>query len=288
MVVTVGFFDGVHLGHRRVLRSLCENGESAAVVTFWPHPRVVLQHDARDFVLLSSLEEKLSLIRSFGVEDIRCVDFTKGFASISATDFIRDYLIEKMHCTRLVLGYDNRLGSDGLSTSELALLGRSMGLEVTVVDPYVLDGVNVSSTRIRNAVLDGDVAYAAQMLGYRYSISGIVVPGNRLGRTIGFPTANMKPTFPLKVLPKNGVYATEITVGDRHFRGMTNIGVRPTLGAGNERIMETNIFDFDEDIYGMEIQVAFMARIRNEQCFDSLDDLKVQLATDKHRCYGCN
>ena len=287
MVVTVGFFDGVHLGHRRVLRSLCGSGEDAAVVTFWPHPRVVLQQDARDFVLLTSLEEKLSLIRSFGVEDIRCVAFTKDFASISATDFIRDYLIGQMHCTRLVLGYDNRLGSDGLSTSEVAVLGRSLGLEVTVVNPFVIDGVNVSSTRIRNAILDGDVSAASQMLGYRYTLSGIVVPGNRLGRTIGFPTANMKQLFPLKVVPKNGVYATEITVGQRHFRGMTNIGVRPTLGAGNERVVETNIFDFDEDIYGMEIQVSFLARIRNEQCFDSLDDLKVQLATDKHRCYGC-
>lgn len=287
MVVTVGFFDGVHLGHRRVLRSLCGSGEDAAVVTFWPHPRVVLQQDARDFVLLTSLEEKLSLIRSFGVEDIRCVAFTKDFASISATDFIRDYLIGQMNCTRLVLGYDNRLGSDGLSTSEVAVLGRSLGLEVTVVNPFVIDGVNVSSTRIRNAILDGDVSAASQMLGYRYALSGIVVPGNRLGRTIGFPTANMKQVFPLKVVPKNGVYATEITIGQRHFRGMTNIGVRPTLGAGNERVVETNIFDFDEDIYGMEIQVSFLARIRNEQCFDSLDDLKVQLATDKHRCYGC-
>lgn len=288
MVVTVGFFDGVHMGHRRVLRALLERGERAAAVTFWPHPRAVLQQDARDLKLLSSFEEKLSEIRAAGVRDVRCLDFTREFASATAEQFIKDCLIDQMGCDCLVLGYDNRLGSDGLSTGEVADLCRRMGLEVVVVPPYVIDDVCVSSTVIRRALGDGDVALAARMLGQRYGIKGIVVPGNRLGRTIGFPTANIDPSFPLKAVPKNGVYATEVTVNGKQYRGMTNIGVRPTLGESGARLIETNIFDFDEDIYGLEIELRFIARVRDEKKFASLEELGRQLKIDRHHCYGYN
>ena len=288
MVITVGFFDGVHMGHRRVLRALLERGERAAAVTFWPHPRAVLQQDARDLKLLSSYEEKLSEIRSAGVRDVRCIDFTREFASATAEQFIKECLIDKMGCDCLVLGYDNRLGSDGLSTGEVADLCRRMGLEVVVVPPYEVDDVCVSSTCIRRALTDGDVALSARMLGQRYRIKGIVVPGNRLGRTIGFPTANIDLSFPLKVIPKNGVYATEVSVNGKQYRGMTNIGVRPTLGSGGTRLIETNIFDFDEDIYGLEIELGFIARVRDEKRFDSLEELGKQLRIDRHHCFGYN
>lgn len=288
MVVTVGFFDGVHLGHKKVLRSLLESGEPCALVTMWPHPRVVFQQDARDFCLLSTMEEKTNLIRSYGVEDIRCLKFDSQLAGLSAGEFIEKILIGEVGCTRLVLGYDNRLGSDGLSTLEVAEIARKKGVEVTVVEPYYINECNVSSTRIRTSLLEGDVVTAAQMLGYRYSLGGMVVSGNRLGRTIGFPTANLQPLFPLKAVPSNGVYATEVIVEDQKYRGMTNIGLRPTVGNFKERVIETNIFDFDKDIYGMEIHLNFIARIRNEQCFPSLEELKKQLAIDKHRCYGFN
>jgi len=287
MVVTVGFFDGVHMGHRRVLQTLCSKGEDAAVVTFWPHPRVVLQNDARGFNLLTSIEQKTSLIRECGIDDIRCIEFTRELAALPAEVFVGEYLIKQMGCTSLVLGYDNRLGSDGMRTEEIAQMGEKMGLEVEIVPSFMYEGFSVSSTRIRNALSDGDVAAAASMLGYRYNVEGIVIPGNGIGRTMGFPTANLSPSFPLKVIPSNGVYASEILVQGRTYKGMTNIGVRPTLGQDQKRTIETNIFDFDEDIYGMEIKVSFITKIRSEQRFASMDELSRQLATDRHRCYGC-
>lgn len=283
MVVTAGFFDGVHIGHRRVLDVLLGTGEAAAVVTFWPHPRVVLQQDADSLSLLDSLEEKEAGLRSAGVSDIRLLEFTKSLAALPAEDFIRRYLIGDMGCTHLVLGPDNRFGSDALDTAAIASLASSMGLKTSVVDPVMVDGAPVSSTRIRRALDSGDISAANGMLGYEYSLSGIVVPGNRLGRTIGFPTANVSPSFPLKAVPANGVYATRVTVGGTVYAGMTNIGVRPTVGNGGERTIETNIFDFNEDIYGHQISLAFTDRIRDERHFSSMQELGRQLVQDKKK-----
>lgn len=289
MVVTVGFFDGVHIGHRRVLRVLCEKGGAdAAVVTFWPHPRVVLQQDARDLRLLSSFEEKKTVMNSMGIDNVQCLEFTRELSTMTAEEFIRKHLIEGMGCTSLVLGHDNRFGSDGLSTHEVEALAKEMGLDTVVVPPCVVDDIFVSSTRVRSSLADGDVAMVERMLGRRYALDGIVVPGYRLGRTIGFPTANMDLSFPLKAIPGNGVYATQVTVHGKSYRAMTNIGVRPTLGEGGCRLIETNIFDFDEDIYGLEINVQFIAKVRQEKKFSSLDELARQLVIDKHRCYGYN
>lgn len=288
MVVTVGFFDGVHLGHRRVLLSLLEREEAVAVVTFWPHPRVVLQQDAHALALLNTREEKLERLRALGINDIRCLEFTREMAGMTAEEFIRKILIGQMDCTELLLGHDNRLGSDGLCTEDLAQLGQKMGLKVEVVPSFQYGDIGVSSTRIRQAISEGEVALASKLLGYRYSLSGIVVRGNQIGRTIGFPTANMKSSFPLKAVPENGVYAVAVTVNGKVYKGMTNIGVRPTIGDNLETVIETNIFDFNEDIYGMEIMVEFIDRVRNERKFASLDELSEQLKIDKHRCYGYN
>lgn len=281
MVVTAGFFDGVHIGHRRVLDVLLRTGEAAAVVTFWPHPRVVLQQDAHALNLLDTLAEKETGLRSAGIDDIRLVEFTREFAALSAESFIKQYLIGTLGCTHLVLGPDNRFGSDALDTAAIASLASSMGLKTSVVEPVIVDGAPVSSTRIRTALTEGDIEAANRMLGYSYGLSGIVVPGNRLGRTIGFPTANVKPSFPLKAVPANGVYAARVTVDGSVYTGMTNIGVRPTVDNGGERVIETNIFDFDEDIYGKEIRVEFVSKVRNEQCFPSIQKLAGQLVRDK-------
>lgn len=281
MVVTAGFFDGVHTGHRRVLDVLLGTGEAAAVVTFWPHPRVVLQQDAFALSLLDTLDEKEARLRSFGVDDIRCMEFTKEFAALSAEAFIRQCLIDGLGCTRLVLGPDNRFGSDALDTAAIAALASSMGLETSVVEAVIVDGSPVSSTRIRKALSQGEIDAANRMLGYCYSLSGIVVPGNRLGRTIGFPTANIRPSFPLKAIPANGVYGVKVYVDGREYTGMTNIGIRPTVGNGGERVIETNIFDFNEDIYGYRIDIEFVCRIRNEECFSSIEKLGEQLMLDK-------
>lgn len=288
MVVTVGFFDGVHLGHRRVLRTLLSKGSDAAVLTFWPHPQVVLQRNETGLCLLNTKEERLEKLRNTGVAEILCLDFTEELAAVPAADFIKDCLIDKLGATSLVLGYDNRIGSDGLDTDQLALLASSMGLEVEVVTSVEVNDMCVSSTRIRHMLAEGDVEGAASMLGYRYVLEGVVVKGNGLGRTIGFPTANFQLSCGYKAVPANGVYAVDVTVEGRHFRGMTNIGVRPTLNDMRGRVIETHILDFNNDIYGKDIRLEFIARVRDEKKFSSLEELARQLEQDRHRCYGYN
>lgn len=288
MVVTVGFFDGVHVGHRRVLRTLLEAGEPSVVVTFWPHPRIVLQQDARDLFLLNSREEKFRLLKEQGVQEVRCMDFTRTFAAMGAGEFLRQELVSKLGCTRLVLGYDNRMGADGLGSQELAAVCAELGVEIVSVPPCIVDDVYVSSTRIRHELACGDVCLASRMLGYRYGMEGIVVPGNKMGRKLGFPTANIRPTVPNKIVPGQGVYATRITVDGKVYKSMTDIGVKPTMVADGAVGIETNIFDFDEDIYGKDVYLEFVARIRDEKKFNSQQELSEQLRTDMFRSYGCN
>ena len=306
-VVTTGFFDGVHLGHRylldTVVSSARERGEEAVVVTFWPHPRTVLQQDARDLRLLTSLQEKKELLAAAGIDRIEVIPFTRDFAAMTAADYLR-MLRERFGASMLVMGYDNHIGSDRrtLRDIEEELSRNPSDLRSSSLPPVLKTGgplpftwpraatgsvdspssIAVSSTKIREALIAGDIDAANGMLGYRYSLLGVVVAGNRLGRTIGFPTANMKLYEPLKLVPAVGVYAVDVEVLGRKYRGMTNIGVRPTVGGGGLTI-ETNIFDFDEDIYGLDIRITFLARIREERRFASLEELKEQLKQDKNR-----
>ncbi|MBR6054828.1 MAG: riboflavin biosynthesis protein RibF [Bacteroidales bacterium] len=285
-VVTTGFFDGVHLGHRKVIEKLVssarERGEEAVLVTFRPHPRTVFQQDARALRLLTSQDEKERLLRGLGVDRIELVRFTKEFGALTAEDYLSDYVRDRFKASAVVVGYDNRFGSDGVSGEALFALAGRLGLEVIPVrsesDP---SGQAVSSTRIRTAISDGRVDEAALMLGRLYSLHGVVVEGNRLGRTIGFPTANMQLYEPLKLIPGRGVYETRVETLGRQFTGMTNIGVRPTLGKGNALTVETNIFDFDEEIYGRDITVSFVRKIRDEIPFPSLEALSARLALDR-------
>ncbi|MBQ7468416.1 MAG: riboflavin biosynthesis protein RibF [Bacteroidales bacterium] len=294
-VVTTGFFDGVHLGHRylldTVVSSARERGEEAVVVTFWPHPRTVLQQDARDLRLLTSLQEKKELLAAAGIDRVEVIPFTRDFAAMTAADYLR-MLRERFGASMLVMGYDNHIGSDRLTASQICsseAVGRpDMLLMGEFASPFCHSEraqrveESISSTQIRKALTAGDIDRANGMLGYRYSLLGVVVAGNRLGRTIGFPTANMKLYEPLKLVPAVGVYAVDVEVLGRKYRGMTNIGVRPTVGGGGLTI-ETNIFDFDEDIYGLDIRITFLARIRDERRFASLEELKEQLKQDKNR-----
>ena len=277
-VVTTGFFDGVHLGHRHVLETLVssarERGEEALVVTFWPHPRTVLQQDARDFRLLTSLEEKKALLLACGVDRVEVIPFTRAFAGLMAAEYL-DLLREKYGATLVVMGYDNRIGSDHKTAAELP--------GVVVVDEVGND--SLSSTKIRKELEEGNVTGAAAMLGRPYGLTGVVVAGNRLGRTIGFPTANMQLYEPLKLVPGNGVYAVEVDVLGQKYRGMTNIGTRPTVG-GTSRTIETHILDFDQDIYGLPLEIRFLRRIRSEIHFPSLDALRAQLEKDRIACEG--
>ena len=324
MIATTGFFDGVHSGHRLVIDRLVsaarERGDKSLVVTFWPHPRAVLQDGARELRLLTTLEEKKSLLQGLGVDRVEVLDFSRRFASLTAEQYLRDILQARFGVTSLLMGYDNRLGSDRLTAVDLGPITQKLGMELIVAGmrpsgtdilepsspttpPIASDGplplmwprvatgsgmsapegLPVSSTRIRKALEIGDIAAANQMLGYGYALEGVVVAGNRLGRTIGFPTANMKLYEPLKLIPARGVYAVQVSVLGQTYRGMTNIGLRPTVG-GTVPTIETNILDFSEDIYGLPLRITFLRRIRNEVQFPSLEALKAQLVLDRETC----
>lgn len=289
MVVATGFFDGVHLGHRLVIRKLVETaelaGDESLILTFWPHPRNVLQKDARSLRLLTTLSEKKRMLGELGVDRVEVLPFTKEFSRMSAQDYLKDVVAARFGADTIVLGYDNKMGSDALDADYVEKTAISLGLKVVRLDRISLPGhVAISSTKIRERLLEGDVATANGMLGYSYSIQGVVVGGNRLGRSLGYPTANMQLYEPLKLIPSNGVYFVKVRTLGRDFFGMCNIGCRPTLGEGKERTIETHIFDFDEDIYGLDIEISFISKIRDEVRFGTLDELKGQLSKDKQVC----
>ena len=277
-VVATGFFDGVHLGHRQVIQTLVssarQRGEEAIVVTFAQHPRAVLQQDARILRLLNSPQEKEALLRGLGVDRVETLPFDRAFARLTAEDYIRDVLRDRLGATRLVLGYDNRLGSDCLGPDAIRPLAESLGLAVEVVPASSASDIVVSSTKIRKALEEGRVEDAETMLGYAYGLRGVVVSGKQLGRKLGFPTANLRLYDPLKLVPAQGVYLTEVEVLGAHYWGMTNVG----------DIIETNIFDFDEDIYGLDLSIRFRRHLRAMRSFDSLDALSAQLAADRDTC----
>ena len=277
-VVATGFFDGVHLGHRQVIQTLVssarQRGEEAIVVTFAQHPRAVLQQDARTLRLLNSPAEKAELLRALGVDRVETLTFDRAFAQMPAEEYIRTVLRDRLGATLLVLGYDNRLGSDCLTPDLIRPLAESMGLSVEVVPASTDQDVVVSSTKIRRALEEGRVEDAERMLGYAYGLRGVVVGGKQLGRTIGFPTANLRLYDPMKLIPARGVYLTEVEVLGRHCWGMTNVG----------DIIETNIFDFNEDIYGLDLSIRFRRWLRPMQPMENLDALKARLAADEKAC----
>ncbi len=289
MVIATGFFDGVHIGHRLVISQLVKaakaRGEESLIVTFWPHPRNVLQLGARTFRLLSSLKEKEEMLLSLGVDRIEVIPFTRDFGALTTEEYLRDYIMDKFGGTAIVLGYDNRMGSDSLSTEDVRRTAVALGLDVIQSDKVESpSGIAMSSTKIRNFISEGQVVEAAGMLGYNYSLYGVVVAGKRIGRTMGFPTANMQLYEPLKLVPGNGVYLVEAETLGRKWRGMCNIGRRPTVSEGNSITVETNIFGLEEDIYGLDLKVSFMEKIRDEVKFDSLDSLRSQLRKDRELC----
>ena len=297
MIATTGFFDGVHLGHRLVIERLVslarERGDESLVVTFWPHPRAVLQDGARELRLLNTLEEKKELLHNLGVDRVEVLDFTRSFAALTAEQYLREILRDRFGVTTLLMGYDNRLGSDRLTADKLRPKASAMEMELIELEPFGQGGhrfsdvhpslTHISSTVIRKSLEEGKVETASEMLGYGYALRGVVVAGNRLGRTIGFPTANMKLYEPLKLVPGRGVYVVEAEVLGKKYRGMTNIGLRPTVG-GSSTTIETHILDFDEDIYGLPLRITFLRRLRDEVHFPSLEALKDQLEKDRDCC----
>ena len=277
-VIATGFFDGVHIGHRMVIETLMqaarERGEESVILTFWPHPRTVLQNDAIQLRLLNSLVEKKAILKSLGVDRVEVIPFTREFSRMTAQEYFKSMVIQGYSGTAVLLGYDNRIGSDTASPEQASIKARELGLDVIRTDRVSSVGIAVSSTKIRNALSAGDVELAASLLCYQYSMHGVVVSGKQLGRTIGFPTANMQLYEPLKLIPGDGVYLTIVETLGRRFFGMTNIG----------QLVETHILDFDEMIYGLDIKVNFVRKIRGEIKFDSLEALRMQLVEDEKVC----
>ncbi len=283
-VVTSGTFDGVHYGHQKILDRLNEiahkNGGESVLLTYWPHPRLVL-YPEQELFLLSSIEEKIELLSTNHVDHLIIIPFTSKFANLSSEDFILKILVEKIGTKKLVIGYDHRFGKNRSgSFEELKKDGPIYGFEVEEIPKQMIENNAVSSTKIRKALLEGKVQVADEYLGRPYTIHGKVIRGDQIGRTINFPTANIEVIFKYKLIPGEGIYAVKVKIDNIFHKGMLNIGYRPTFG-GTQKRMEVHIFDFDKDIYDEEIVVEFYGKIRSEIKFQNVGALKAQLIQDK-------
>lgn len=283
-VVTTGTFDGVHIGHQQVIRRLKEaaariNGETV-LLTFFPHPRMVLFPERKQ-LLLNTPEEKAALLEKTGIDHLIVHPFTREFSMLSSKDFIEDILVKKLATRRLVIGHDHHFGRNREgSFDHLRQFGPVYGFDVEEIPAQEVENIGVSSTKIRQSLEAGDVTTAASFLGYSYQLAGTVVKGRQLGRTIGFPTANILVTDSSKMVPADGVYAVRVHRKSETLKGMLNIGMRPTVD-GHSRTIEVNILDFDADIYGETLILEFVKRIRDEKKFDGLEALKQQLENDR-------
>lgn len=284
-VVTSGTFDGVHFGHQKILKKIVKtaqelNGKSV-VLTFWPHPRFVLFPEEKTLKLLTTFEEKAKLLEEVGIDYLVKVAFTQAFSQLSSETFIQDMLVEQLKTKKLIIGYDHRFGKNRTGSFEYLKENSSrFGFEVEEIPRQDIDDVGVSSTKIRQALFHGEVDLAAEYLGRKYSISGTVVQGKKIGTELGFPTANIQVAEDFKLVPKDGAYAVRALVNGTWHKAMLNVGVRPTVG-GLHRVIETHLFDFDQQIYDQPIQVDFIQHLRDEKKFDSLEGLKSQLEKDK-------
>lgn len=283
-IVTIGTFDGVHIGHQEIIEKIIDDAKKSdcesLILTFFPHPRMVLAHES-GVKLLNTINEKIELLQKIGLSDLIIHPFDETFSQLSAEEFVADILVEKLKIKKIILGHDHRFGKNrSASIDDLIILGKKYNFEVEQISAQKIDQVAISSTKIRTALLEGNITLANQYLGYQYSFSGKVVKGKQLGRTIGFPTANIQIDEEYKLIPKNGVYIVKSTISDKTYFGMMNIGTRPTVDGKNLTI-EVYFFDFEKDIYDTSITVSILDRIRDEKKFDSFDDLKKQIEKDK-------
>jgi len=288
-VVTTGTFDGVHIGHRTILNRLIEvakkmKGESV-LLTFYPHPRMVLQEDA-ELRLLNTIDEKTQLLEKAGIDHLIIHPFTKEFSRTTSLEFVRDLLVNKIGTKKLVIGYDHHFGRNREGSFEhLKEYGPVYGFEVEEIPAQDIDDVNVSSTKIRKALVAGDVKTANNYLGHNFQLNGVVVHGNKVGRELGYPTANIDLQNKYKLIPAEGIYAVKVRLKDESYNGMLNIGRRPTINSGNGEVsIEVNIFDFKKEIYGEKIQLELIERIRDEKKFDSKDELIAEMQKDQVKC----
>jgi len=286
-VATLGIFDGVHRGHKALLDCLVKrakeaNGESV-VITFSPHPRLVLENNNINLSFLTTMEEKKVLLEKADIDHIIVIEFTKKFSRIPACDFLKDILVKKIGTKHLIIGYDHHFGRSGEGDfGTIKLCAEELEFRVEQVQGYHTEEGAISSSSIRDALLKGKIDVANSWLGYSYSVSGTVIEGRQLGRTIGFPTANIKPDSRYKLIPANGVYVVEVRLEDKLYPGMLSIGSNPTVNDDNSfRSIEVHILDFDNDIYGQNISVIFRKKLRDEKKFDNLKQLMEQMGHDK-------
>lgn len=284
-VASIGMFDGVHLGHKQIFEKLINaakdiGGESVAI-SFDTHPRMVLQHDAYKLKFINSYQEKIKLIEDMGVDHLVFLPFTREFSQQTTADFVKNILVDILKIKALIIGYDNRFGNkENNNFNGLFKLSQEYNFEIIQSDVKSIDNITVSSTKIREALDKGEINFANQLLGYRYQLSGKVVMGNQIGQQIGFPTANIDLENDFKLIPSIGVYAILVEFKGKIYKGMLNIGIRPTLNI-NKLSIEAHIFNFNEDIYGQYIKVYLIDKIRDEQRFNGLDELVIQLQKDK-------
>jgi riboflavin kinase/FMN adenylyltransferase len=284
-VVTIGTFDGVHIGHRKIISGIKELAESTGgetvILTFFPHPRMILHPEDESLKLITTIAEKAELMERLGVDHLIITPFSRDFSNQSAESYIRDVLVNKIGTKKIVVGYDHRFGKDRQGGFEdLQRLGPVYGFDVVEIPEQDINEVAISSTRIRNALLSGDIHLANAFLGYPFFITGKVIRGDQIGRQIGYPTANIVVEEKYKLIPGDGIFAVTVIIADQKYKGMAYIGSRPTVN-GLTRNIEVNIFDFDEEIYNQTIRMEFHHYIRGDVKFSSLDELKVQLAQDK-------
>ncbi|MEO6850803.1 MAG: bifunctional riboflavin kinase/FAD synthetase, partial [Mucilaginibacter sp.] len=284
-VVTIGTFDGVHLGHRKIISRIKEladsiNGETV-ILTFFPHPRMILHPEDQQIKLINTINEKAELLEQLGVDHLIITPFSRDFSNLSAEDYIRDILVEKIGTKKIVIGYDHHFGKDRTGNlAELQRFAPEYGFEVVEIPEQDIHDVAISSTRIRQALLSNDIGLANECLGYNFLISGKVTRGDQIGRTINYPTANILIEETYKLIPADGIFAVKVKVSGQEYKGMGYIGHRPTIN-GMTRNTEVNIFDFDQDIYTQPIRMEFLHFVRGDIKFESLEQLKSQLSKDK-------
>ena len=283
-IITLGTFDGVHIGHKKILEKVLQNtGDGqyeSLVLTFFPHPRMILKEDS-DMKLLNTIDEKIDLLDKIGIQNLVIHPFDEKFSRLTAEEFVKTILVDRFQVQKIIIGYDHRFGRNRTANiNDLIAFGEQYDFEVEQISVQEINEISVSSTKIRNALLEGNMTLANDYLGYNYFLTGEVVKGKQLGRTINFPTANLKIQEKYKLIPQNGVYIVKSVINEQTVFGMMNIGFNPTVNGQNQTI-EIHYFDFDADLYHQKIRVSILQRIRSEQKFESVNLLKAQLETDK-------
>ena len=286
-ILTIGTFDGVHIGHNKILKRLIQdskkNNLSSLVMTFFPHPRMIL-NKSHDIKMIDTIDEKINLLEKTGLDNLIIHPFDNNFSKIRAKEFVEEILVKKLKIKEIIIGYDHKFGKDReASVEDLKKFGKDYMFTVKEIPAQEIDSIAISSTKIRNAILNGEIEKCNKFLGRNFILSGKVVYGDGLGKKIDFPTANIEIKETYKIIPKNGVYLVKTKINSNTYFGMMNIGIRPTVG-GTNKSLEIHFFNFKDNIYGKNVSIEIIKKIRDEEKFSSIDQLKIQLKKDEQFC----